>query len=449
MGGLKSKDAFERDLEYSLVDAISFDDDDLFDDIAAVYLDSKLRRYLCRPSRYLKHRERDFKDRIDRLHREPDEGFRKFMRINKLEFNYLLTTLQDHPIFKSTGKRPQAVPKYQITVAIWRLGHDGTGASAVCINQHFHIAEGTCNIWTDRFIYALLDLEDEVILWPDKLERREIADQIAAAGVPGGCVGFVDGCLIVLDQKPSRPDGADFFSYKGRYGVSIMCVCDDQRRIRYLSCGFPGCSHDNRVFETSYINENFQDFFSPNENILRDSAYRPRNYCISLFKRGYGEANLAPDEEAFNIKCSSQRVAIEHTYGLMKGRWQSLRGLRIKIRDGDDECRVTCWIRACVILHNLFISTSFDFYTEEEAKQAARREELEQQQRSSMDPHHRQDEAVYHPARLAVMHLMGLQKSIKPKKKKKNQTIVLPPGINLIDYIHPNLVLPITNVDCS
>ncbi|WWC67859.1 uncharacterized protein I206_101776 [Kwoniella pini CBS 10737] len=295
MGGLKSKDAFERDLEYSLVDAISFDDDDLFDDIAAVYLDSKLRRYLCRPSRYLKHRERDFKDRIDRLHREPDEGFRKFMRINKLEFNYLLTTLQDHPIFKSTGKRPQAVPKYQITVAIWRLGHDGTGASAVCINQHFHIAEGTCNIWTDRFIYALLDLEDEVILWPDKLERREIADQIAAAGVPGGCVVMV----------------------------------------------------------------------------------------------------------------------------------------------------------ACVILHNLFISTSFDFYTEEEAKQAARREELEQQQRSSMDPHHRQDEAVYHPARLAVMHLMGLQKSIKPKKKKKNQTIVLPPGINLIDYIHPNLVLPITNVDCS
>ncbi len=60
-------------------------------------------------------------------------------------------------------------------------------------------------------VAALLDIEPQVVCWPDEQERLEIAVDFETRGVPGGCVGIVDGCLIVLANKPRRKDGADFF----------------------------------------------------------------------------------------------------------------------------------------------------------------------------------------------------------------------------------------------
>lgn len=65
----------------------------------------------------------------------------------------------------------------------------------------------------------------------------------------------------------------------------------------------------------------------------------------------------------FNKKCSSARVKIEHAYRILKNRWQSLRSLRVKIRNVRDEGVATCWIRACVVLHNLLIDTG-DWYNQ-------------------------------------------------------------------------------------
>ena len=53
-------------------------------------------------------------------------------------------------------------------------------------------------------ITALLDIENDHVYWPDAAERREIAADFEERGVPGGCVGIVDGCLIVLAGKPGE-----------------------------------------------------------------------------------------------------------------------------------------------------------------------------------------------------------------------------------------------------
>ena len=55
----------------------------------------------------------------------------------------------------------------------------------------------------------------------------------------------------------------------------------------------------------------------------------------------------------FNSKVSSARIIVEHVMGILKGRWGSLRGLRLKIKDREDTKKANNWIICCLILHNI------------------------------------------------------------------------------------------------
>ncbi|KAJ7487738.1 hypothetical protein B0H11DRAFT_1720976, partial [Mycena galericulata] len=49
------------------------------------------------------------------------------------------------------------------------------------------------------------------------------------------------------------------------------------------------------------------------------------------------------------------RIRIEHTIGLLKGRFQSLKELRIQIFSRKQHMWALMWLRACIILHNLIV----------------------------------------------------------------------------------------------
>jgi len=57
----------------------------------------------------------------------------------------------------------------------------------------------------------------------------------------------------------------------------------------------------------------------------------------------------------FNYHLSRLRVRSEHTFGLLKGRFQSLKEIRIKITDQDGHRWAMVWILSCLILHNIII----------------------------------------------------------------------------------------------
>ncbi|KAI9913927.1 hypothetical protein PsorP6_006589 [Peronosclerospora sorghi] len=66
----------------------------------------------------------------------------------------------------------------------------------------------------------------------------------------------------------------------------------------------------------------------------------------------------------YNKQMSIFRVYNEHCIGLLKGRFQSLKGLRLRLQDEDDEedaQRIIAWIRLCAVLHNLLLSEDFDW----------------------------------------------------------------------------------------
>ena len=83
-----------------------------------------------------------------------------------------------------------------------------------------------------------------------------------------------------------------------------------------------------------------------------DSAYVLTPHVIPVHKRP--EADIA-DNRAFDAAVSHIRIRSEHCMGALKGRWQSLHGLRIMINRKRDHVLACDWIRMCIMLHNIVI----------------------------------------------------------------------------------------------
>ena len=58
-----------------------------------------------------------------------------------------------------------------------------------------------------------------------------------------------------------------------------------------------------------------------------------------------------PENRTFNNHVSMVRIRSEHAIGYLKGRFQSLKGLHVKIRDETTHCIATYWVVACIVLH--------------------------------------------------------------------------------------------------
>lgn len=157
-----------------------------------------------------------------------------------------------------------------------------------------------------------------------------------------------------------------------------LIVCDNNKRIRYVYTGWPGCAHDACVYENSALALCPDQFFSGEEYLLADSGYTPNLHTIPTFKKPPNRG-LSPEETQFNFQLSNIRVQVEHCIGILKGHFQSLKGLRLMIRKEKDIKRMVYWILACCILHNLILQDAVESeWIEEEGDEGGDQNERSQ-----------------------------------------------------------------------
>eukprot|EP00474_Spongospora_subterranea_P002048 CRZ02506.1 hypothetical protein [Spongospora subterranea] len=189
------------------------------------------------------------------------------------------------------------------------------------------------------------------VYWPDAAERRRISRRNGINFGFGGCVGNADGTDIVFADKPPF-HGEVWWSYKKRYGMKAILVCDDRRLIRFAHIGDPASVHDSTSWTTSDIWRNPESYFSPGQYNITDSGIalkRRRGVLIPYIAPQCNERSNAK----FNLRLSQARVSNEHVNGLLKGRFQTLKGLRLKLNDASSAKRIVEWVSACIILHNI------------------------------------------------------------------------------------------------
>ena len=163
-----------------------------------------------------------------------------------------------------------------------------------------------------------------------------------------GCVGLVDGTLVVLATTPQL-DGQDYYNRKGHYGIVTLLFCDQNKNILFVETGWPGCSHNQRLMSNSILASKSQDFFLDGEYVLADSAFTPTANVVPTFKRNKYR-HLTDEENDFNRHHSGVRVLVENCIGLLKNRFQSLKGLRLRVSSKQDLIRVNAWILVCPFL---------------------------------------------------------------------------------------------------
>lgn len=144
-----------------------------------------------------------------------------------------------------------------------------------------------------------------------------------------------------------------FFFRKGRYSINLQLICDDKRRIIFYVIGFPGSMYDGDVLSQSPLHKYPEDFLSMLEYIIADAGYGTFWWLCTPYKNPYAQIEY---NRVFNQLFSSGRVKIEHTNGIVKNRFASLKGLSHQIKKREHFERVMRWILSILNLHNMLIS---------------------------------------------------------------------------------------------
>jgi hypothetical protein len=286
-----------------------------------------------------------------------DERFRQDVRMTRRAFEHVLGCIAGNPVFANRSDHQQAPVETQLHLALHRFGCNGNGVSIGKVARRFGVSEGTVMNYTDRVVAALLALSRQHIFWyRNDSERHQVKQRIEEKSGFPHCLGAVDGTDIVLAVRPEL-DGSAYFNRKARYALNAQIVVDDTCRIRHFHLGFPGSVHDARAFGACGLAVRPEGFFRGEEYILADSAYGLTPTVIPSYK---GSAANSPENARFNYLHSTVRIATEHAIGQLKGRFGSLRGLRICIRDKATHDKALRWVAACFVLHNMLLDINED-----------------------------------------------------------------------------------------
>lgn len=266
----------------------------------------------------------------------------------------------------------------QLALALDCLGHFGNGMAITHLLHQWKQCEGSCINFTNCVIKALLSLSDQFTAWPS-LEFHAGHSRFMSKQGFSGCVGFVDGTTIPLSHHPDE-EGDFYYDQHGDYSLSLQVVCAANCWITFGFTGysgmiilfkffffwllifyffiilFEGQCHDHAVYTASDIWWYPDEYFSFGEYLVTDSAYPISKFCVPVIKG----AGLTQDEKDFNQCVAHVHACNEHTIGMLKGQWASLKSLPIHIRKGaarkeEDLLQAVDWIHACIILHNFLI----------------------------------------------------------------------------------------------
>lgn len=229
-----------------------------------------------------------------------------------------------------------------LLLTIWYLSNTETFRQ---VSDRFDVSLSSAHRCLLRVLKFFLSLRIEYIKWPTMNEYREISVGFRMKQGIDGIIGAIDGCHVRI-RRPQEHQEA--YVNRHKYcSVLIQGVVDHRKRFLDVYCGEPGSIHDARLLRKSNIYSKAQDnpqFFGENF-LLGDSAYPSLRWLVPPFK---DNGALSANQKIFNFKHSSSRIVVEHTFGLLKGRFRRLHYLdNLNINTAVQIIMVSC------ILHNI------------------------------------------------------------------------------------------------
>ncbi|KIL57516.1 hypothetical protein M378DRAFT_33627, partial [Amanita muscaria Koide BX008] len=297
----------------------------------------------------------------------PDR-FRTNLRVDPMTFDKIVAKIIDDPIFANDSRNAQLPVEEQLGVALFRFGHDGNAASMQKVADWTGLGKGTVHLCTRRVIIAITrpHFMQDAVRMPTPAEKSKakawVQKHSCRAWRNGWC--FVDGTLVPLCDRPYW-FGQSYFDRKQNYSLNIQIINLPNLHIIDFAYGHTGSIHDSTAWEETRCAQEHNKIFVNGEWIWADSAYpvcsndeqlrrnlslisKINTWIVAPYKKPDRDI---PENEVFNNHLSMLRIRSEHAIGFLKGRFHSLKGLRVYIKNEKTHKIATYWIAACIGIH--------------------------------------------------------------------------------------------------
>ncbi|KAF5356673.1 hypothetical protein D9758_013757 [Tetrapyrgos nigripes] len=242
-------------------------------------------------------------------HHQPKQ-FHQCLGVSPYTFDCLVTRIQDSRVFTNNSRNAQMSVEDQLAITLYRFGHYGNAAGLDEVGRWAGVGKETVLLVTKRVLAAVLapDMITENLRMPTEEEKEQAKRWVESCS----CPAWRDGWCLVDDR--SLPN----------------------LRIIDVGYGYTGSTHDATAWEKTQLKQAI--------DIL---------LVVTPFKRP--EKDL-PQNEVFNNYVSMVHIKSEHAIGFLKGRFPSLKDLRISITDEQSHKLATYWGLGCVVTHNFAMS---------------------------------------------------------------------------------------------
>ena len=271
------------------------------------------------------------------IHRELGPGyFRRAFRMSFLTFKIFYHRLKGdlRKVMEDTDRTNCPNGRIPLTSRIGMAIRYLAGGCPYDISIVFGVSHSDVHKSVGFFIDAVNASENFKIKFPtDHSKQREIAQRFKELSEAefDCCAGAVDG-MLVWTHAPTLEDtielgvGASKFycPRKGKFGLNLQAICDDQYRFLDLSILYGGSSSDIVAFEASSIRSILEQpgFLAEGLCLFGDNAYVNRPCMATPFPNVSG---FTKQKDAYNFYHSQVRIRIECAFGILCQRFGFLR----------------------------------------------------------------------------------------------------------------------------
>lgn len=240
------------------------------------------------------------------------------------------------------------------------------------LGDHFGVSQSCVSKWLRRAAKALLKLHGDCGVQPMVAlpTLNHFVDEVEpyfhrTTGVH--YIGLIaDGFHVAIEAPAyTKHQTEDFLCRKKGYLHSLNCLimCDHTKYICFAEPKWPGSVNDRGMTSRSVklrdmLVRRTSNRFPEPLHVLADSGFLMRKYFLMPFADeehdGVDPVLTAANKKAFNTAICSQRVIVEQTIGLLKGKWQRLKNFRIH----EDTNIVPLLVKCAIILHNICIKNN-------------------------------------------------------------------------------------------
>jgi hypothetical protein len=289
------------------------------------------------------HRKRQ--EAMERLQNYTDSEFRRRFRMSRDRFNVILEDI-----------RPKVQPMTAISIARAIASSGSIVHAELRLGATLRILSGGSYLDAgDLFAIAPSSIMNSTV-WPVckaiaeskhpaldnisfpfdnemQLRRHEATFKKQGGHLFPGTVAAGDGCGLCIEQPSDKEVGGnvkDHHTRKYDFAYGFLLFCDGHNHIMSVEATHVASAHDAAMYENSRVHTAIEQGRLPRwAHVLLDAAFACTEQELTPWPTP--RHGLSAEKDAFNWMLSSQRQAVERTFGILYARWGILwRPLRVK-----------------------------------------------------------------------------------------------------------------------